>query len=225
MPEDHNYPESEVVVGIDVGGPRKGFHAVALRGMTFLAKTKSPDVALIARWCCDLKTTVVAVDAPCRWRPDGGPVRLAESEMAARRIACYYAPTELKAQSHLFYTWMLAGIALYKALLPGYPLYLGSPVDGCVVIETFPHAVSCALAGDLVSAKLKGTIRRQLLGNIGIAPTYFSNIDEVDAALCAVAARSFARNTFKTFGDRVGGFIVVPNLSSGFGSPTSENCY
>jgi predicted nuclease with RNAse H fold len=210
MSEDRNYTHADVVIGIDVGGTRKGFHAVALRGLTFLEKIHSADAVAIAQWCCDLGAHVVAVDAPCRWRVEGCAVRSAESEMASEKIACYYAPTEARAQTHAFYSWMIAGAVLYQALLPQYPLFQGAAADRGVAIETFPHAVSCALAGCLLSAKHKRTVRPELLRHLGIDTAHFANIDEVDAALCAVSARSFARNAFKSYGDRVGGFIVVP---------------
>ena len=41
----------EVVVGIDVGGHRKGFHAVALRGCEVIDRLASPDPRAIADWC------------------------------------------------------------------------------------------------------------------------------------------------------------------------------
>src|SRR5688572_33191099 len=98
-----------LVVGIDVGAPAKGYHAVALRGTEPVGKFHSHDAAEIARWCVTREAGVVAVDAPCRWRMQGGKARLAERELAAGRISCFSTPTEAKARGHAFYTWMFAG--------------------------------------------------------------------------------------------------------------------
>jgi hypothetical protein len=96
---------------------------------------------------------------------------------------------------------MIAGVAFYQALHTQDPLFQGGALDRVVAIVTFPHAISCALAGRVVSAREKRTERPDLLRCIEIEPVNFGNIDEVDAALCAVAARTFATNTFKTFGE------------------------
>lgn len=199
------------VIGIDVGGPAKGFHAVALEGLDISARWQGSDTARLAAWCEEQKAEVVAVDAPCRWR---GPdlARAAERELAAEGISCYYAPTEQRAREHTFYQWMLPGAELYRALADRFPLHLGEAVTGPVAIETFPHAVACALAGQVVSAKPKEkrVVRRELLQRAGIALSGKESTDELDALLCALAALGFSLGKFKTYGDTEGGFIIVP---------------
>lgn len=197
------------VIGIDVGGPAKGFHAVALQGSEVLAKLRTRDPAALAHWCVKQKAIVVAVDAPCRWRGTN-LARAAERELAAEGISCYYAPTEQRARDHPFYQWMLPGAALYAALSPHFPLYTGTPTPGPVAIETFPQAVACALAGHRVSAKKKRVVRRDLVARSGISIQENDSIDDFDAILCALAANAFARGEFKAYGDAQGGFIVVP---------------
>ncbi len=200
------------VIGIDVGGPTKGFHAVALDGLDTVARWQGSDVTQLTGWCAEQKAVVVAIDAPCRWR---GPdlARAAERELAAEGISCYYAPTEQRAREHAFYQWMLPGAELYRALAARFPLYLGGAVTGPVAIETFPQAVACALAGEIVSAKPKEkrSVRRDLLQRSGIALTGDENTDELDALLCALTALGFTLGKFKAYGDAEGGFIVVPS--------------
>ena len=58
--------DGNAVVGIDVGGERKGFHAVALGNGAF-EKTTSTEPVEILDWCLERKVKVVAVDAPCGW--------------------------------------------------------------------------------------------------------------------------------------------------------------
>src|SRR5262245_51895688 len=67
------------VVGIDVGGSRKGFHAVALEAGRYLARTESRSAEEIREWCRAQDARIVAVDAPCRWRLNG---RMRECERA-----------------------------------------------------------------------------------------------------------------------------------------------
>jgi predicted RNase H-like nuclease len=205
---------SHRVIGIDVGGPTKGFHAVALDGLDIVAHWQGADAARLAAWCAEQEAVVVAIDAPCRWR---GPhlARAAERELAANGISCYYAPTEQRAREHAFYQWMLPGSDLYRALADRFPLYLGRAPTGPVAIETFPYAAACALAGEIVSAKPKEKrlVRRELLQHAGIALSGNESIDELDALLCALPARGFLLGKFKAYGDAEGGFIIVPAAS------------
>ena len=83
-----------------------------------------------------------------------------------------------------------------------------------MVFETFPQAVACALAGKVVSAKQKSTVRRALLREAGFDTTPFTNIDTIDAALCALTAQFLLKNTFKSYGEAVEGFIVAPKLEN-----------
>lgn len=107
---------------------------------------------------------------------------------------------------------MFAGTELFAALADHYPLYVGGAVDGPVSIETFPQAVACALAGQIVSAKqtAERLVRSALLRATGLDPALFANIDEIDAALCTLAADALARSTFTAYGDATGGLIIVP---------------
>jgi len=210
---------TRVVVGIDVGGAKKGFHAVSLEDGRFAAKTRTCSVPEVADWCKAREAAVVAIDAPCRWRSPEGKPRSAETQMAAEGIACYYAPTESKARTHTFYGWMLPGMALFDELAADFPLFLNAlPADtGARMIETFPHAVACALAGEVVSAKPKSkkAIRREILSRAGLDPESFSSIDEIDAALCAIAADHFVLGKFRSYGQAdQGGCIVVPRPTS-----------
>jgi predicted nuclease with RNAse H fold len=186
-----------LIIGIDVGAPTKGFHAVALQGTDLVDKVHSTDAIQIAQWCVTRKAEVVAIDAPCRWRAESGNARLAERELAADRISCFSTPTESKARGHAFYTWMLAGQELYAALAPVYPVYSDQRVRTHVAIETFPQAVACALAGAIVSAKTKFSVRGDLLRRYGIDAGALKSIDEIDAALCAVAASAFVNGKFE----------------------------
>ena len=207
-----------IVAGIDVGGPRKGFHAVALSGETYLGKFESSHAAEVAAWCCQLGACVVAVDAPSKWSPTGR-AREAERVLMRMKIWCFSTPTREAAVGHPknHYGWMLAGEKLYAALSDTYRPFTGSQCEmtGPLMFETFPHAVACSLFGEVVSAKAKRRDRLRLLREHGVAVHELTSIDLIDAAVCALAARFVAQRTVNRYGDEAGGYIVVPVASNG----------
>lgn len=207
--------EPPVVVGIDVGGLRKGFHAVALREECLVDMCVSKDAGVIAQWCEDIGAQAIGIDAPCRWSATGR-ARQAERMLAATGIFAFATPSREKAGTCEFYRWMLNGAELYKVLERRYRLFDGHNLQAptLVCFETFPHAVACALAGTIVSAKSKRSIRGGLLRQAGIDTSRLSNIDMIDAALCSLTANLFLAGQIKTYGDASEGIIVVPGLSS-----------
>ena len=77
------------VVGIDVGGVRKGFHAVALRDGVYAGQLATGDVQESAHWCRSVVgASVIAIDAPCRWSSDGR-ARPCERELMRQGIFCF----------------------------------------------------------------------------------------------------------------------------------------
>ena len=199
------------VIGIDVGGERKGFHAVALHNETFVATLAHSVPAVIVSWCRQLKAVVVAVDAPCGWSA-GGASRLAERNLAigGNKISCFATPARACANRSNFYKWVFNGARLYQQLVKHYVLFDGSRRAGPACFETFPHAVVCALAGRVVAARPKRETRRNALRQRGYDVGSLTNVDFVDAGLCAITADAFVRGRVKLFGNKVEGFIVVP---------------
>jgi predicted nuclease with RNAse H fold len=208
-------PSDPAVVGIDVGGKRKGFHAVALRGKTF-GTQRSAGPREIVDWCLKWEAVVVAVDAPCDWSQSSSS-RLAERELARKGIHCFATPTRVRAVAHErgFYDWVFNGEKLYEHLKArGYPLFDGEVRKGPICFETFPHAIVCSLIGRVVPAKPKNSTRRKVLRNLGCDDSLLTNIDFVDAALCAVTAERFVNGLTVSFGTRDEGIIVVPSVDS-----------
>jgi len=199
------------VAGIDVGGRKKGFHAVALREERIVAKLATPVPGQVVAWCRELHVSVVGIDAPCRWSPTGR-ARLCERELAGLGISCFSTPSQLVGEVHPFYRWMVNGAELYRLLGPHYRLYDGrTPLFEPLCFETFPQAIACCLAGKMLSAKNKRVERRRLLDQAALTTDALTSIDEIDAALCALAAQSVLAGSFKVFGDAAEGFILVPN--------------
>jgi len=207
----------ETVVGIDVGGERKGFHAVALLDGHFVDKKAAPDPAVIVNWCVRHKAKVVAVDAPCRWSlKDSSRLSERELKIAGEKIHCFATPTykDARANKKGFYDWVFNGEKLYECLESHqYLRFNGQRTEKQICIETFPHAVVCAMAGQVVLAKPKARVRREALWNRGYDDSSLPNIDFVDAALCAIAADEFRKDNYQLYGDRDEGFVVVPDPS------------
>ncbi|MBM5823562.1 MAG: DUF429 domain-containing protein [Cyanobacteria bacterium K_Offshore_surface_m2_011] len=200
-------------VGIDVGGPRKGFHAVALSGGAYAAQLATGDAEALAHWCRSVvRARVIAIDAPCRWSVDGR-ARPCERELRRQGIICFASPTRQAAASHPsgYYDWMLQGEALYRALEPSHPLATALPIEGPACFETFPHAITWHRRGGNAQASRKRTQRRELLQQAGIDLAPLTSIDWIDAALCALTAhRATSGGACVAYGEPETGWIVVP---------------
>jgi predicted nuclease with RNAse H fold len=200
------------VAGIDVGGPKKGLHLVILQGTTITVAIRSPDPLKLLECCLHFDVQAVGIDAPSQWRA-AGSARSAEREMARERISCFSTPTKEKADASEsgFYGWMINGFRVYEAFARRYPVLLGNAYEGKrVSFETFPHAITCAYLKQEASAKKKGAQRRKLLEDEGIATGKLKSIDNIDAALCALAAQRLIEGTTRAYGDANGGYVFVP---------------
>jgi predicted nuclease with RNAse H fold len=207
-------PTKQVVVGIDVGGPRKGFHAVALADGNYLDRKQTPSVRELVRWVREeIGAQVVAIDSPCRWR-SGKSARAAELELLEDGIRCFLTPTRNEAARNTtgFYQWMLRGAELFRALGKTHPLcHAGKTAGGKCTFETFPHAITWHLRGGKADAIRKRPQRLALLRRHGVSVAALTNMDWIDAALCALTAEMFAAGrSMHFYGDRRTGHIVVP---------------
>lgn len=200
------------MVGVDVGGPKKGFHAVALRDGRLVGTCVTSDPGEVVAWCRKLNARSVGVDAPCRWSRTGG-ARPCERALAAGGLHAFATPSRAVGERHPFYRWMRNGMELFRLLMPHYRLFDGNPpAAGRRCCETFPHAVACALAGKILPAAQKRRDRPRLLRRAGLALVSLTSIDLIDAALCALTARHLLAGTVSTYGDAGEGFIVVPKV-------------
>ena len=207
------------VVGIDVGGARKGFHAVALRGKTVVERLATADPTVLAVWCRDLGAELVAVDAPCCWSSGKGG-RPAEKALMGDKIFCFSTPTKETAELSTsgFYGWMLRGEALYGDLARhGYALAQSADElrrqRRC--FETFPHAITVqlhrAFGLEPAVAARKRPERRALLERLGVDCGALTSIDWLDAALCALAAQLLREGAEPcVYGEGASGVLIVP---------------
>lgn len=203
---------TEVILGIDVGGARKGFHAVALDvsrevvGEPLRLATAAEIGPFIAR----LNPTVVAIDAPCRWSANKS--REAERALARAGVRSFCTPSRARAQQNLtFFGWMFQGEAAFAAAIATHPHYDGGKTVRGHTIEVFPNATTIALTGQPNPRDIsKNQWRRALLKAQGIDPVQFTNIDHVDAALCALTGLVALESGFTAYGEQAGGFLIAP---------------
>jgi len=203
-----------ITIGIDVGGSRKGFHAVALTDGAYTAQLHSHDVQELVHWCRErIGASVIAIDAPCRWSTTGR-MRPCERKLIEQGIFCFATPSLEQAEQHPsnYYGWMLRGAALVQALETSHPLLTSLPcIDQTSCFETFPHAITWHLRGGNAQARQKRPQRLALLLQAGIDTTALTSIDRIDAALCALAAHHLASGRpCKVYGEAATGLIVVP---------------
>jgi hypothetical protein len=129
-------------------------------------------------------------------------------------IWCFSTPTRAKAVGHPtnHFGWMLRGEKLFRALNNDFPITRNLPAAGRTCsFETFPHAITWHLRGGNADASQKRTQRRALLAQAEINLTKLTNIDLVDAALCALTAyRAATGRECLSFGEPNTGLIIVP---------------
>ena len=176
-----------------------------------------PPLSLGRRWLgaasstCRLSALMHPVDGVI---PAG---RDCERELTGLRMSCFSTPSQLVGEVHPFYQWMVNGAELFRRLAPHYRLYDGrTPLVEPLCFETFPQAIACCLAGKRLSAKHKRIERRRLVEQAIQRTDALTSIDEIDAALCALAAQDVLAGSFNVFGDAAEGFILVPNRRFNF---------
>lgn len=199
-------------VGIDVGGVKKGFHAIANKGGQYFAKLHATDPEEIAQWALAHQPSVIAIDAPCMFSAQGHS-RKSERDLVQNGMRCFYTPSRALAQKSRFYDWVFNGELLYQKLR--LPIFMGVQTTAPCIIETFPHAVQMSLwAEDSNPMGNKRSVRESTLAlKANYDTRQLSNIDFIDAALCAVSADYFARHQFIAYGCKAEGYIILPKVT------------
>lgn len=193
---------------------------MALAGGRYHAHLHTAVIEELKVWCVTkMGASVIAIDAPCGWSTDGR-CRPAESDLMKKGIYCFATPTQATAEAHpkKHFHWMISGMDLFEALAPTHPVRdprSAGRTHYC--IETFPHAITWHLQGGEANAKKKRTERGALLDRLGIDRAALTNIDKVDAALCAYVAHLAATGAqLQAYGEEVTGLIVVPQMAKRF---------
>jgi predicted RNase H-like nuclease len=200
-------------VGIDVGGVKKGYHAVLHINQRYHAHFHSTDPYALAEWAQQFEPNVIAIDAPSMFSLKGGS-RTGERDLVKNGMRCFYTPTRAAAEKSRFYDWVFNGERLYQAL--AMPHFDGHSFAQACLIETFPHGIETAYRQSQTQVKPSGnklTRRLSALANITAYDTqHLTNIDFIDAALCAVAADHCLADRISIYGCSEDGFIIIPRF-------------
>lgn len=207
--------KTKTTIGIDVGGIKKGFHAIAHRNGTYLDQFHSTSPDEIAGWSLSYQPIAIAIDAPSMFSPHERS-RKAERDLVSHGMRCFYTPTRALAMESRFYDWVFNGERLYQKL--GLPIFMGETPSQPSIMETFPHAIQLSLWADEPASNPQGTklaVREQTLRlKANYDTSLLGNIDFIDAALCAVSADYFANHQYNAYGSDIDGFIVLPKISN-----------
>ena len=191
---------------------RKGFDLVALDDRRRIVCSRgglseTDAVRLVAE---DIRPGVVCIDSPPGWAHSGRS-RAAERELAALGFPAF--PVGADPGDHPFYRWMRAGMGLYQGLADTYPRYRSGALRD-TAFEVYPHASAQRLAGRRRPAgTTKTTFRRDALAAHGVDEAQLTNLDRVDAALCALTGLLALHGCFEMVGDTLDGVVVLPELS------------
>jgi predicted nuclease with RNAse H fold len=191
---------TETVVGIDVGGRRKGFHACAMRGEEIVAGPEQlADVASAVEWVTALAPATVALDSPKTCAPDGESSRADERELARAVCGIRWTPERSRLAGNSYYEWVEHGLELYDALA-------AAGLDRERLIEVFSTAAWTIWAG-LRAGRPRGEWSANALADLDLdgLPSRHLTQDDRDAVAAALVARLHTEGRTKAYGE-----IIVP---------------
>jgi predicted nuclease with RNAse H fold len=186
-------------IGVDVGGKRKGFDLAVIDEQRLLALHDHLDVNGVLALVSEYQPSVVAIDSPRCFAPDGKSARAGERQLAREICGIRWTPDASKAVGD-YYAWIHEGLALYQAL---------EPRPGPEVIEVFPTASWTRWLGK------RGKRSRADWTTAGLARLDLdglpkrTNQDQRDAIAAAVTARLHTHGDTEALGE-----LVVPKTSA-----------
>jgi predicted nuclease with RNAse H fold len=188
------------VVGIDVGGRRKGFHGCALRGAEIVAgPERLADVPTAVEWIAAHDPALVALDGPRSCAPDGQRSR--PDERALNRAVCgiRWTPPRSELAGNPYYEWVEHGLELYAALV-------AAGIGPERAAEVFPTAAWTRWAGPR-AGRPRGEWSAAALARLGLAgvPERPLSQDDRDAIAAALVARLHLEGRSDAYGE-----ITVP---------------
>ena len=182
-------------LGVDVGGPRKGFDVAVIDERRLLALEPRLGRDDVAGLVDEYAPAVVAIDSPCCCAPQGRMTREGERRLNREVCGIRWTPEASKLHGNPYYDWIVEGLALYQLL-----------ADRDVeVVEVFPTASWTRWSGPR-GKRPRAAWSRDALTRLHLADLPArTNQDQRDAIAAAVTAREFRAGRTETFGE-----IVVP---------------
>ncbi len=188
------------VVGIDVGGEKKGFHGCVVDGERIVAGPQAlGGVADAVAWVAWFEPSTIAIDSPCEAAPAGLQARPDEKEFNQAGI-CHirFTPALDQLAGNPYYEWIVHGLELYAALTARLPR--------TELIETFPTAAWTVWHGPR-GAQPRGAWSQDAFDALGLrgAPARRLSQDDRDAVAAALVARQYEEGLTEAYGK-----LIVP---------------
>jgi predicted nuclease with RNAse H fold len=191
------------VVGIDVGGERKGFHGCAIDGERIVAGPQAiGGVEAAVDWVAWFEPTTIAIDSPCEAAPAGTKARPDEVEFNRAGICgIRFTPPLDQLAGNPYYAWIVHGLRLYEALATRLP--------GTALIETFPTA-AWTIWHEPRGKQARGAWSQDAFDSLGLAgaPARRLSQDDRDAVAAALVAHRHEEGETTAYGK-----IIVPAAS------------
>jgi predicted nuclease with RNAse H fold len=187
-------------VGVDIGGPRKGFHACAVRGREVVAgPERLADVATAVAWVIAHEPSAVALDSPRSCAPPGESSRADERALNREVCAIRWTPERSRLAGNPSYEWVEHGLELYAALA-------AAGIDPTRLIEVFPTAAWTIWSGPR-AGRPRSAWSAAALADLDLAglPARRLSQDDRDAVGAALVAQLHTEGRTRAFGE-----IIVP---------------
>jgi predicted nuclease with RNAse H fold len=184
-------------LGVDVGGPRKGFDAALIDDSSVLRLAGRLDRDGVVALVESARPRVVGIDSPRACAPPGETSRDCERALARAVCGIRWTPDRTRLDASAYYGWVVEGLRLYDAL---------ARLD-VEVIEVFPTASWTRWSGPR-GARPRSAWTRAALAGLGLAGVpERTNQDQRDAIAAAATARAHDHGLTDSFGE-----IVVPRM-------------
>ena len=192
-------------LGVDVGGPRKGFDVALVDDGALLWLGRRLTVADVVALAERDRPAVVGIDSPRSCARDGETSRPDERALVRAKVCgIRWTPDAARVHRSGYYGWVVEGLRLHRALEP----------LGVEVVEVFPTAAWTRWHGP------RGTRRRSDWSRAALVAVDLDGVPELtsqdarDAIAAAVTAREHAAGRTERFGE-----IVVPRGYQARGAP------
>jgi predicted nuclease with RNAse H fold len=183
------------VMGVDVGGRRKGFDVALLDDREVAALIGRLDCEAVVELVSMHRPALIAVDSPRSCAPEGQSTRECERELNTSICGIRWTPDKKRAHADPYFAWIVEGRALYAALTAA----------DVPVIEVFPTASWTRWYDP------RGPLTRAAWTRDGLARLCLTGVpertnqDQRDAIAAAMTAQQHTRGLTQEIGE-----IVVP---------------
>src|SRR5262245_57581419 len=100
-------------LGVDVGGPRKGFDVALIDDREVLELRGRLGTSDVVALVASARPAVVGIDSPCACAPDGETSRADERALARAVCGIRWTPDRARVAASTYYDWVVHGLQLH----------------------------------------------------------------------------------------------------------------